>query len=215
MDATTFASHHPGGAGLILNYQSKDVSEQMKGHHPLSLKMADSLIIGGFKKEISKYINPDKPLMDQVWDMDHETYLKIVESPHWLFVPSPRMFESDFNEWFSHNKWQRIFILPFLLVLYWIYTVDFTTASPLRLFITFLCGVFTFSLVEYLLHRFVFHCEKWLPNNKICRYLHYTLHGIHHTLPNDPDRLVYPPILFTITYIILNTFIYGPLKPDN
>lgn len=50
----------------------------MKGHHPLSLKMADSIIIGSFKKEISKYIDPSKPLMDQVWDMDHETYLKIV-----------------------------------------------------------------------------------------------------------------------------------------
>lgn len=26
LDATTFAHHHPGGAGLILNYQSKDIT---------------------------------------------------------------------------------------------------------------------------------------------------------------------------------------------
>ena len=26
LDATTFAQHHPGGAGLILNYSSKDIS---------------------------------------------------------------------------------------------------------------------------------------------------------------------------------------------
>ena len=26
LDATTFAQHHPGGAGLILNYRSKDIS---------------------------------------------------------------------------------------------------------------------------------------------------------------------------------------------
>ena len=50
LDATTFAQHHPGGAGLILNYQSKDVTEQMKGHHPLSLRMADTIVIGGFKQ---------------------------------------------------------------------------------------------------------------------------------------------------------------------
>lgn len=27
LDATTFAQHHPGGAGLILNYRSKDITE--------------------------------------------------------------------------------------------------------------------------------------------------------------------------------------------
>jgi cytochrome b involved in lipid metabolism len=29
LDATTFSKHHPGGAGLILNYQSKDITKQM------------------------------------------------------------------------------------------------------------------------------------------------------------------------------------------
>jgi 4-hydroxysphinganine ceramide fatty acyl 2-hydroxylase len=77
------------------------------------------------------------------------------------------------------------------------------TATPLQLLLIFFIGVFSFTLVEYILHRFVFHSERWLPNNRIVRYLHYTLHGIHHMLPNDPDRLVYPPVLFTITYFIL------------
>lgn len=125
------------------------------------------------------------------------------------------MFDSSFNEWFSHNKWQRIFILPFILSVYWIYTTDLSTTSPLALFLTFLSGMFTFSLLEYILHRFVFHSEKWLPNNRIIRYLHYTLHGIHHMLPSDPDRLVYPPILFAITYALLEIFVFQPLKPDN
>lgn len=125
------------------------------------------------------------------------------------------MFESDFNEWFSHNKWQRIFILPFLLVTYWMYKTDLSVSSPFTLIFSFLVGVFFFSLLEYFLHRFVFHSEKWLPNNKVIRYLHYTLHGIHHMLPNDPDRLVYPPILFTITYFILENFVFQPLNPFN
>ena len=61
----------------------------------------------------------------------------------------------------------------------------------------------------------MFHSEKWLPNSRIVRYLHYTLHGIHHMLPNDPDRLVYPPILFTITYFLLETCVFQPLQPEN
>ncbi len=27
LDATTFAAHHPGGSGLILNYRSKDITK--------------------------------------------------------------------------------------------------------------------------------------------------------------------------------------------
>lgn len=125
------------------------------------------------------------------------------------------MFETDFMEWFSHNKWQRIFLLPLILTIYWIRNTDLSTATTLQLVVAFILGTFSFTLVEYILHRFVFHSEKWLPNNKIIRYLHYTLHGIHHTLPNDPDRLVYPPILFTFTYFILEFCIFQPLKPEN
>jgi hypothetical protein len=40
--------------------------------------MADSIVIGSFTKEVSKLIDVRKPLMGQIWDMDHETYLKIV-----------------------------------------------------------------------------------------------------------------------------------------
>ena len=119
----------------------------MKSHHPLTLRMADSIVIGSFKKDISRYIDPNKALMDQVWEMDHKTYLYIVESPHWLFVPSPRMFESDFCEWFSHNKWYHIFALPFIMITYWMSTTDLSQVSKSNLLLTFLIGIFSFSLV--------------------------------------------------------------------
>lgn len=141
--------------------------------------------------------------------------MKVVESPHWLFVPSPRMFESNFSEWFSHNKWQRIFLIPIILATYWIYKADLSTATSLQLFLVFALGIFSFTLLEYVLHRFVFHSEKMLPNNRVIRYLHYALHGIHHTLPNDPDRLVYPPVLFFITYLVLDYCVFHPLRPSN
>ena len=68
----------------------------MKFHHPLTLIMANSMVVGTFKKEIKRIIDPDLPLMPQIWKLDHDDYLKVVDSPHWLFVPSPRMFETDF-----------------------------------------------------------------------------------------------------------------------
>ena len=63
-------------------------------------------------------------------------------------------------------------------------------------------GVFCWSLSEYLLHRFLFHCEDyWLPKwDKICPF-HFLLHGIHHCYPQDRLRLVFPILP---GYIILN-----------
>lgn len=51
-------------------------------------------------------------------------------------------------------------------------------------------GFLVWTLMEYILHRFVFHSEKWLPDSKLIRYLHFVLHGVHHMLPNDPYILI-------------------------
>lgn len=52
--------------------------------------------------------------------------------------------------------------------------------------LTAIAGVLLFTLTEYCLHRFIFHAEWHLPENKIVRMGHFFLHGIHHLLPNDP-----------------------------
>jgi hypothetical protein len=86
----------------------------MKFHHPLTLTYANSMAIGSFKKEISRIIDPSQPFMKQIWNLDHDNYLKVVNSPHWLFEPSPRMFETDFMEFFTHTQWYTVTIIPFL-----------------------------------------------------------------------------------------------------
>ena len=187
LDATTFASHHPGGDGLILNYRSKDITEEMKGHFPLSLKMANTMVIGSIEKDIRRVIDPTKALMPQIWDMDHDSYLKLVESPHWLFVESPRMFETNAAELFSHNQWYAIYPVPLIIILYMAsYIADFEVKHPLYYAFIFLCGVVLWTFTEYCLHRFVFHSEKHLFDNRVIRYLHFVLHGIHHMMPLDP-----------------------------
>ncbi len=86
LDVTTFASHHPGGSVFLRNNQLKNIAEDMKFHQPLTITMANTMAIGSFKNDISRLIQPDEPLMPQIWKTDHKTYLKIVDSPHWLFV---------------------------------------------------------------------------------------------------------------------------------
>lgn len=90
-------------------------------------------------------IDPDKALMPQVWNMNHEEYLKVINSPHWLFVNSPRMFESDLIEPLSHNKWYHIFFLPLILLMYWFSHTDFESGGKFS-YLFFPFGVFAFSL---------------------------------------------------------------------
>lgn len=49
---------------------------------------------------------------------------------------------------------------------------------------TVLLGIFAWSFMEYVLHRFVFHGEDyWLVKNKFVICFHFLAHGIHHAFP--------------------------------
>jgi len=51
-------------------------------------------------------------------------------------------------------------------------------------------GYAFWTLVEYWMHRLVFHFE---PERGIGARLHWIIHGVHHDHPNDAMRLVMPP----------------------
>ncbi len=51
----------------------------------------------------------------------------------------------------------------------------------------FCAGVTVWAFIEYVLHRWVFHCET---EGYWSNTAHFLLHGIHHLSPTDPDRLV-------------------------
>ena len=93
-------------------------------HHPLTVTMADSMAVASFKQDLSRVVDPDKPLGPQIWDCNHSAYLKLVNSPHWLFVESPRLYESDVVEFFSHRKWYTVPYAPCLMIGYNFYAVS-------------------------------------------------------------------------------------------
>ncbi|KAK0527811.1 fatty acid alpha-hydroxylase [Tilletia horrida] len=59
-------------------------------------------------------------------------------------------------------------------------------------------GIVIWTMLEYLLHRFLFHVDDMLPDKPVFLLLHFLLHGIHHYLPMDRLRLVMPPLLFAV-----------------
>ncbi len=56
----------------------------------------------------------------------------------------------------------------------------------------FLGGYVLWTLVEYFGHRFLFHYRFTSPAAQWARFL---VHGVHHDHPNDPLRLVMPPLM--------------------
>jgi sterol desaturase/sphingolipid hydroxylase (fatty acid hydroxylase superfamily) len=69
----------------------------------------------------------------------------------------------------------------------------------------YLCGLLTWTLMEYLLHRYVFHIDEYLP---FMKRFHYIVHGIHHEFPKDVERLFMPPVPGTIIAFVLFLFWY-------
>ncbi|MDN5204088.1 sterol desaturase family protein [Fulvivirgaceae bacterium BMA10] len=97
-------------------------------------------------------------------------------------------------------------------LLYW--GINNSLISILTAVVLFFVGVITFSLVEYLVHRYLFHME---PNSEFKEKVQYSVHGVHHEYPKDKDRLAMPPlmsaaistILFFIFKLLMGNFVFG------
>ncbi len=102
-----------------------------------------------------------------------------------------RMFESEFMEFFSHvhPTTPLIVFVPVICYMLYLSVFDHGLAFP-AIIGMFAVGVLSWTLLEYLLHRFVFHYH---PKSEWGKRFHFILHGVHHDYPNDATRLVMPP----------------------
>lgn len=73
-----------------------------------------------------------------------------------------------------------------------------TSTALAKTIVSFLIGNVVWTILEYTLHRFLFHVDYYLPDANWALTLHFLLHGIHHYLPMDRLRLVMPPTLFFV-----------------
>ena len=122
-----------------------------------------------------------------------------------------RMFESDLLERFSRIHPSTPFVTWVPLVL-WMFVRSFSRHDiSLPAFAgTFAAGALAWSLVEYLLHRYVFHWQKDTP---VGRRIHFLLHGVHHDYPNDKDRLVMPLGVSAPLAVIFYALYVGTMGP--
>lgn len=129
---------------------------------------------------------------------------------------SIRMFKNDLFENLSkvHYYVPLIVYVPVIIFLSWL---SFSEAHLDFLpYIEWVAiGLFVWTIIEYIMHRWVFH---FYPKSKIGKRIHFVFHGVHHDYPNDAKRLVMPPsasipmalgLYFVFLYLVPQGTIYA------
>ena len=124
------------------------------------------------------------------------------------------MFDNRVIELLSRSNPFKIAILHISLIssvlTYGLLNFELSASVGILLFIS---GIFSWTLAEYVIHRFIFH---WSSRNRILKVIHYALHGHHHENPTDSNHLFMPPIpvlvisffLFSIFFLFINKFAF-------
>ncbi|SEU36108.1 sterol desaturase family protein [Stigmatella erecta] len=101
-----------------------------------------------------------------------------------------RMFDNAFLEFCSriHPATPAILYLPLVVGLMG-WGLWSGTTRPLLAAEGFAAGALTWFLLEYVIHRYVFH---WEGKGRLAKQFHFIAHGYHHQYPDDPHRLVMP-----------------------
>lgn len=97
------------------------------------------------------------------------------------------------------------------VIVYWLYrSHSVWHLSALEFIVLFFVGMLVWTFSEYILHRFVFHLPVIGPISDRFVFL---FHGLHHDDPNDPTRLVMPPVPAVLFVFLLYQF-YGLIVPE-
>ena len=127
---------------------------------------------------------------------------------------SPRMFRVDWVEkHLSRVKPWQVLIVWVPAIFYLIYRGLQVPGVSQGAFAGALLGGLAFwTLLEYVLHRWVFHFKP-SPNSELSQDVHFLIHGVHHDWPHDPDRLVMPPVMSILLAILLGFPIFLAIGP--
>jgi len=106
---------------------------------------------------------------------------------------SVRLFKNPVLEALTHVHPSIPFVLWLPIVAYFAhqgFTKTELTATLNLIYIAL--GLVFWTLTEYAMHRYVFHFDA---KSKAGKYLVFLFQGIHHDDPQDPTRLVMPPVV--------------------
>jgi len=122
---------------------------------------------------------------------------------------SVRLFRNNFLEYFSHihPATPAVVYIPVAAIISYF---GLSRITPGNFILMFLLGILFWSLLEYIIHRFVFHYQ---PKTDLGKRIHFLSHGVHHDYPRDRTRLVMPLLVslpLAIIFYFVFLFLFGP-----
>ncbi|THU44876.1 hypothetical protein C4D60_Mb02t11990 [Musa balbisiana] len=162
---------------------------------------SDSVVDGVLVRPCASFsgfsVDLNKPLVFQVGHLG-EDYEDWVHRPI-VTKEIPRFFANGFMECLTRTVWWVVPVI-WLPVVFWCLTISIRMGNTLpQLVPLVLSGILLWTLIEYSLHRFLFHMKtKGYWGNTI----HYLFHGCHHKYPMDGLRLVFPPAATAIICVL-------------
>lgn len=216
-DVDADALMHPGGRDILESYRGRDISSAFRGggtvahlHSRGARALLDAYCVGALEGAVqggggggsvedekraalaaaaAAAVDEARPLLPQVVKLDPAAYMAWVDAPS---TGHPIMFANSMMERMTSTPW---FVVPLLWVpvacalLHHAHTRLGLAAASLPWAVA--VGVLGWQLVEYSIHRWLFHLKPTGPKSI---ELHFMLHGHHHKYPMDVDRLVFPPL---------------------
>ncbi|XP_047330027.1 dihydroceramide fatty acyl 2-hydroxylase FAH1-like [Impatiens glandulifera] len=155
-------------------------------------------------------VDLNKPLVFQVGHLG-EAYQEWVHQPI-ATKEGPRFFQNAFWEFLTLTHWWAIPLI-WLPVVSWSISMSMRmgrTISEISLMVIF--GIFIWTLMEYTLHRFLFHIKT---SSYWGNTAHYLIHGCHHKHPMDGLRLVFPPAATAILCIPIYSLVRYLSSPSS
>ncbi|XP_065676457.1 fatty acid 2-hydroxylase isoform X2 [Hydra vulgaris] len=199
---------------LLEQYKIGCIDEQDEEYSQMSL-------MEGWNENL---VDWNKGMVFQVHKLGHN-YLKWVHSP---VNKKLKLFDSEFVEFFSKTPWYVIPLvwIPIIIIVSMLSINEMhETISDKFKFeniyvyksLALACFCFSFSiglplwtLIEYMLHRYLFHLEPKGPSF-FWITMHFFFHGQHHKVPFDEMRLVFPPACASVFAFLLNYLLVSVL----
>ncbi|KAI8366105.1 uncharacterized protein BYT42DRAFT_608695 [Radiomyces spectabilis] len=202
------------GASLLhrRRMQLLEEEEESKTYHQQDFHPSETDVTMDIKR--NQFLDLRKALVPQMFRarFTKEFYLEQVHKPRYLSKPAI-FFGHPLLEPLSKTAW---YMVPIIWLPYTGYHLwkSLAFSMPVATGMSFALGVLIWTLLEYVLHRFLFHLDDLLPDHQIAFLLHFTLHGFHHYLPMDRLRLVMPPALACVLaypLVSLGHFLFPPM----
>ncbi|XP_055390431.1 uncharacterized protein LOC129619280 isoform X2 [Condylostylus longicornis] len=185
------------------NMSINDIPNNISNGHVHNNNHNNDIILD---ESMEHLVDWSKPMLRQIVNIA-ECYDEWVHKP----VDRPlRLFGPWYLEMLTKTPWWLVpsFWVPSIIYILYseISTKRNTSLNNSTVLFYCITGVFLWTLIEYVLHRWVFHIKVSPGNKKLCIF-HFLLHGLHHKVPFDPYRLVFPPI----PAVILASILYLPV----